>query len=122
MITHVVVMKFKSEVTDDQITDLEASFEELPDKIVEIQSYEFGRDLVRSERSYDFALVSIFANLDTLKHYQTHPAHLVVVQKLQAMCEQIIAVDFEASKLPKIDPDLDPHNDPWNDPKLFQRA
>jgi len=122
MITHVVMMKFKSGVTDDQITDLEASFEELPEKIIEIQSYEFGRDVIRSERSYDFALVSIFANLDTLKHYQTHPAHLVVVQKLQAMCEQIIAVDFEASKLSKIDPDLDPHSDPWNDPKLFQRA
>lgn len=122
MITHVVIMKFKPEVTADQITDLEASFEELPDKITEIQSYEFGRDVVRSERSYDFALVSVVANLDTLKHYQTHPAHLIVVQKLQAMCEQIIAVDFEASKLPSIDPDLDPHTDPWNDPKLFQRA
>lgn len=122
MITHVVTMKFKPEVTDNQITDLEESFEELPEKITEIQSYEFGRDVVRSERSYDFALVSIFANLETLKHYQTHPAHLVVVQKLQQMCAQIIAVDFEASRIPKIDPDIDPHNDPWNDPKLFQRA
>ena len=122
MITHVVMMKFKPEVTDDQIADLEESFEELPDKITEIQSYEFGRDVVQSERSYDFALVSIFANLETLKQYQKHPAHLVVVQKLQKMCAEIIAVDFEASKIPKIDPDLDPHNDPWNDPKLFQRA
>jgi hypothetical protein len=122
MITHVVMMKFNPDVTDEQITDLEESFDALPEKITEIQSYEFGRDLVRSERSYDFGLVSVFANLDTLKHYQTHPAHLAVVQKLQKLCAQIIAVDFEASKMPEIEPEADPRNDPWNDPKLFQRA
>ena len=47
----------------------ETLLEALPDRIDEIESYDFGRDVVRSERSYDFALVSIFANLDTLKHY-----------------------------------------------------
>jgi hypothetical protein len=95
MITHVVMMKFKPAVTDDDIDALEALLDGLPDKIGEIQSYDFGRDVVRSERSYDFALVSIFANLDTLKHYQIHPDHQVVVKKLGGMCEKIVAVDYE---------------------------
>ena len=67
MITHVVMMKFKPDVSDEQVTELEARFEALPDIIYEIQSYEFGRDLVRSERSFDFALVSVFANMETLR-------------------------------------------------------
>jgi len=95
MITHVVMMKFKPEVTADTIDALEALLEALPDKIDEIQSYDFGRDVIRSERSYDFALVSIFANLDTLKHYQAHPDHQVVVKKLGSMCDHIVAVDYE---------------------------
>ena len=95
MITHVVLMKFKPEVTDDAIDELVALLDRLPDRIDEIQSYDFGRDVVRSERSYDFALVSVFANLDTLKRYQVHPDHQVVVKKLGSMCADIVAVDYE---------------------------
>lgn len=95
MITHVVMMKFKPEVTDTDIEALEALLDKLPDRIDEIQSYDFGRDVVRSDRSYDFALVSIFANLDTLKHYREHPGHQEVVKLLGGMCDHIAAVDYE---------------------------
>ena len=122
MITHVVMMKFKPGVSDEQIADLERRFDELPEKIIEIQSYEFGRDLVRSERSYDFALVSIFANLETLRQYQEHPAHLKVVQKLGELCDKIRAVDFQASMMPELDIEEDPESDAWNDPDLFRPA
>ena len=95
MITHVVMMKFNPEVTAEEIDELEALLDRLPDKIDEIQSYDFGRDVVRSDRSYDFALVSIFANLDTLEHYRNHPEHQIVVKKLSGMCSHIAAVDYE---------------------------
>ena len=118
MITHVVMMKFKPEVSDNEIGELEALLDGLPDKIDEIQSYDFGRDIVRSERSYDFALVSVFANLDTLKHYQAHPAHQVVVKKLAGMCAQIAAVDYENAPYRQQD---DNGTDPLKDNKLFRR-
>ena len=95
MITHVVMMKFKPEVSAEEIDELEALMGRLPDRIDEIQSYDFGRDVVRSDRSYDFALVSIFANLETLKHYQVHPEHQVVAKKLGVMCDHIVVVDYE---------------------------
>jgi hypothetical protein len=97
MINHVVLMKFKPDVNDDAIDDLEKSLDNLPNKIVEIQAYEFGRDRVHSERSYDFALVSLFANLEAVKRYQEHPAHLKALQKISALAEKIIIVDFEGS-------------------------
>jgi hypothetical protein len=95
MITHVVMMKFKSDVTEKSIDKLEALLDGLPDKINEIQSYDFGRDVVHSGRSYDFALVSVFANLDMLQYYQQHSDHQEVIKKLNTMCENIIAVDYE---------------------------
>ncbi|MGA6926306.1 MAG: Dabb family protein [Desulfosarcina sp.] len=95
MITHVVMMKFKPDVSPEAIDELEAMLDGLPDRIQEIQSYDFGRDVARSQRSYDFALVSVFANLDTLKHYQVHPDHQSVLSKLGDMCDHIAAVDYE---------------------------
>ena len=122
MITHVVMMKFKDGVSDSDIDELERMFDGLPERIVEILSYDFGRDIVRSERSYDFALVSIFANLETLRQYQTHPAHLEVVKQLTAMCERILVVDYEAGKLPRISKADDVADDPWESDNLFRPA
>ncbi len=119
MITHVVMMKFKSEVTAAEIDELEALLDRLPDRIDEIESYDFGRDVVRSERSHDFALVSVFANLDTLKRYQAHPEHQVVVKKLGVMCAHIAAVDYENVPYQK-QTDDDP--DPWKSKNLFKRS
>jgi hypothetical protein len=95
MLKHVVFMKFKSEVTADSIQDLEHSLGALPSALPEIKQYEFGRDILRSERSYDFALVSAFEDLEALKRYQMHPDHVVLLNKVRAMCESILAVDFE---------------------------
>ncbi len=119
MITHVVMMKFKPDVTPEAIDELEALLDRLPDRVDEIQSYDFGRDVVRSDRSYDFALVAVFANLDTLKHYQVHPEHQVVINKLGSMCAHVAAVDYENA--PYHQPsDGDP--DPWKSRTLFQRS
>ena len=97
MINHVVLMKFNPSVTEADIEELERIMDDLPNKIIEIHAYEFGRDLVRSNVSYDFALVSLFANLDALQRYQAHPAHLAILRKLTPICESIAAVDFEGS-------------------------
>jgi len=122
MITHVVMMKFKPGVSDEQVADLEKTLDALPEQILEIQSYEFGRDIVRSDRSFDFALVSVFANLETLRQYQAHPAHRKIIRMLGDLCVKIRAVDFQASTIPQIDKTVDPNEDPWNDPGLFKPA
>lgn len=97
MINHVVLLKFKPGVGEVDIEELERLLDNLPNRITEIHTYEFGRDLVRSARSHDFAIVALFANLDTLERYQTHPQHLPVTQKIQEICESVCTVDFEGS-------------------------
>ena len=105
MINHVVLLKFQSDVTDEQIDNLEKGLDDLPNQIVEIQAFEFGRDLIHSERSYDFALVSLFANLEALKRYQEHPAHLKILQMIHRLSDSIVAVDFEGTDAGKIKKD-----------------
>ena len=97
MINHVVLMKFKPEAQESDIVKLEKHLEELPNKIVEIHSYEFGRDILRSERSYDFALVSLFANVESLERYQKHPEHIKVLKIVGEICDSVIVSDFKGT-------------------------
>ena len=94
MLNHIVMIKFKKTVTEESIKEIEALMEELPNKIIEIHSYEFGCDILHSERSYDFALVSLFANNESLQRYQVHPEHQKLLKKLVPLCDHICTVDF----------------------------
>jgi hypothetical protein len=95
MIKHIVFMKFKAGVTDNNIAELEKGLGGLPGKIPEIKEYQFGRDILHTERSYDFALVSAFDDMEALKRYQAHPDHLPVAAKVKELSESILAVDFK---------------------------
>ena len=95
MLKHVVFFKFKQDVPDAEISELEKGLAELPGIIPEILEFEFGRDVAHSERSYDFALVSAFKDLETMRAYQVHPAHKKILVKVKELCDSVLAVDFE---------------------------
>jgi quinol monooxygenase YgiN len=96
MLIHVVLFKFKPETSEAQAARLEAGLKGLPAVIAEIREFRVGRDVVRSERSYDLALVSAFDDLAALQRYQVHPAHQEVVTLVKALCAGVVAVDFDA--------------------------
>lgn len=95
MLKHVVFMKFKPVVTAPDIDQLKRDLGGLPALIPEIKEFVFGQDILRTERSWDFALVSAFENVEAMNRYQVHPDHQVVLQKVRAMCDSIVVVDFE---------------------------
>lgn len=95
MLTHVVLFKFKPETTAAQAAQLEAGLKGLPARIAEIREFRVGADVVRSERSYDLALVSAFDDLAAMQRYQVHPAHQDVVALVKALCAGVVAVDFD---------------------------
>ncbi len=95
MLKHLVFFKFKPEAAEGDIADLEKSLRALPALIPEVREFLVGRDVVRSERSYDLALVSGFDDLAAMNRYQVHPDHQAVVAKVKALCSSVVAVDFE---------------------------
>ena len=94
MITHVVFFKFKPETTSAEIQRLADGLGGLPQQIEEIREFRFGADVIRSERSYDFCLVSSFDDLDALQRYQVHPGHQEVVAHVKKISSSVVAVDF----------------------------
>ncbi len=103
MLNHVVMFKFKPGVEESDIQELESMLDDLPNKIIEIHSYEFGRNVTDSQNSFDFALVSLFANDIALKRYHEHLQHLPVLKKIKALCETVATVDFQGSDAGSID-------------------
>lgn len=94
MLKHIVLFKFKPDTKEDDIINAEKGLAGLPSRISEIKRYEFGRNVVQTDRSYDFALVSEFDDIEALKRYRMHPYHLAVVNQLGMISESIISVDF----------------------------
>jgi len=94
MLKHVVLFKFKPETTREEIDALADGLGALPAVIEEIREFVFGRDIIHSERSYDFALVSLFDDLEAMQRYQVHPDHQKVIAHVKAICSGVVAVDF----------------------------
>ena len=94
MLNHVVLMKFKGGTGAEEIRELSGLLDDLPNKIIEIHMYEFGPDVLRTQRSYDFALVALFANPEALQRYLKHPEYRPVAAKIEAMCADLVTVDF----------------------------
>ncbi len=95
MIRHIVFFKFKPEVTERDMKTLEDGLASLPGIIPEIRQYEFGRDIMRSERSFDFALVSSFDDSNSLRRYISHPDHQKVLKHINRISSSLKSVDFE---------------------------
>jgi len=95
MLTHIVLFRFKPETSAEQAGQLEAGLKGLPTVIDEIREFRVGRDIIRSERSYDLGLISAFDDLAAMQSYQVHPAHQQVVAMVKTLCSSVVAVDFE---------------------------
>ena len=96
MITHIVFFRL-THPTPENCARTRDKLLGMIGKIPEIRSLEVGVDVIRSERSYDLALVTRFDSLADLQAYQQHPCHAGdVVPYIKSACSSIIAVDYES--------------------------
>lgn len=96
MITHIVFFKLK-EPTADGIAAVRDKLLSMVGRVEQLRHLEAGVDLIRSERSYDVALVTRFDSLEDLQAYQVHPYHAgEVVPLMKSVCSSVVAVDYES--------------------------
>jgi Stress responsive A/B Barrel Domain len=96
MITHIVFFKL-TEPTGENLAATRAKLLSMKDQIPLLRHLEAGIDVIRSERSYDVALITRFDSLDDLQAYQIHPYHAgEVIPFMKSVCSSIVAVDYES--------------------------
>lgn len=96
MITHIVLFKLKDR-SPENIEKARAVLVSLSGKIPQLRHLEVGADVLRTDRSYDLALVAKFDNLEDLNAYQIHHEHQQVVKYMLSVRESAVAVDYEGS-------------------------
>ncbi len=96
MITHIVFFK----LTDASPANIEAAKAKLLSmngKVDLLRHLEVGADVIRSERSYDLALVTRFDSLADLQAYQVHPYHAgEILPYMRSVSASVVAVDYES--------------------------
>ena len=96
MITHVVMFRLIDR-TPESVGRAADVLRGLAGKVPTLRSLEVGVDLLRSDRSWDIALVAGFDSLSDLEAYRVHPEHQTVVRYMNSVRESVASVDFEAS-------------------------
>jgi hypothetical protein len=96
MITHIVLFKL-SDPRPETIAATRDLLVSMDGTVPQLRHLEVGVDLIRSERSYDIALVTRFDSLDELKSYQVDPYHAgTILPHMRSVCSAIVAVDYES--------------------------
>lgn len=93
-LTHMVMVRLK-DPTPENVDAAVEKIRSMTGQIEVLKSLEVGKDVVRSERSYDLALIARFDDRAGLELYNTHPVHLPVLHYLRERISAAVAVDFE---------------------------
>jgi stress responsive alpha/beta barrel protein len=95
LLTHIVLLQPKPETTVEQITTAFDHVKALQEAISGIIDIQAGRNMSNSNQGYTYGFVMRFVDNDRLKAYAPHPAHQVVSEELQRICQKIIDFDIE---------------------------
>lgn len=95
MITHIVFFKLK-DPSAENIERTRAVLTSMEGQLPMLRHLEVGVDILRTERSYDIALITKFDSLADLDAYQVHPFHVEVASFIAGVRESAVAVDFES--------------------------
>lgn len=96
MLRHVVLFKFKDDVSGENVARIEAAFLELKNKIPTIVSIEWGTNVSPEGLSQDFThcfFVTFRSEADR-DAYLPHPDHQVFGSLLGPYLEKVLVVDY----------------------------
>ncbi len=97
MITHIVLLQPKPEITLEEITNALNQVQALQQVIPGIIEVEAGENLSVNHQGYTYGFVMKFADQEHLRAYAPHPAHRIVSDELRRICSSIIDFDMRSS-------------------------
>lgn len=94
MLKHIVMYKLK-DTSPETLKKIGETFMSMKGKIDVLKDIKCGADVLRSGRSYDYALECVFESMEDMQVYQTHPLHLPVKAFMSTVAECSVCVDYE---------------------------
>ena len=97
MVDHLVFFAVREDASAEEVEDLLASIRGLKDEVHATVDLSVGEDFGGRSGEYTHGLFARFEDAAGLQEYVQHPAHLAVVEKLNATTTGRIVADYEAS-------------------------
>jgi Stress responsive A/B Barrel Domain len=96
MVDHLVFFAVKEDASQEEVDDLVSSIRGLKNEVPSVIDLSVGEDFSGRSGGYTHALLARFNDRAGLQEYMKHPAHLAVVEKLDATTTGRIVVDYES--------------------------
>lgn len=94
MLTHIVVWKYKDEVSQKTREEHRKKLASLKNIIAEVVDLKVGADVLNLARSYDTGLAATFKSVEDLDAYTVHPVHQEVAGLGKEIAAHVVSVDF----------------------------
>ena len=94
MIRQITMVKFKPEVTAEDIVRVGEGFAAISSVVPGIHRFEFGPNLKLMEGTWDYALVIDFADEAAMRGYAGHPDHVAFAQQFVPLGEAVARVHY----------------------------
>jgi hypothetical protein len=96
VLRHIVLYKFKPEITPQQVQEVVEAFSALPRKIGGILAFEHGTNVSRENKSEGFthSFLVTFVDQDALDKYLMNPAHEEYVKVVRDRREKVVVFDY----------------------------
>jgi hypothetical protein len=95
MVDHLVFFAVREDASQEEVEDLVSSIRSLGEEVPITVDLSVGEDFSGRSGGYTHALFARFEDASGLRQYMEHPAHLAVVEKLDATTTGRIVVDYE---------------------------
>jgi hypothetical protein len=95
MVDHLVFFAVKEDASQEEVDDLISSIRGLREDVPSTIDLSVGEDFSGRSGGYTHGLLARFADRAGLQEYMEHPAHLAVVEKLEATTTGRVVVDYE---------------------------
>ena len=95
MIQHIVLLRLKPEVTEEQVRAAFAAAEALPDEVPGIVKFSYGRDRSNPRHGFDVASVVQLTDEEALNGYLEHPSRVsYIAEHVDPLTEERIELDI----------------------------
>jgi len=95
MVDHLVFFAIREGASSEEVEDLVSSMRALKDDVPSTIDLSVGEDFSGRSGEYTHALFARFEDAAGLQKYMEHPAHLAVVEKLDATTTGRLVADYE---------------------------
>jgi hypothetical protein len=96
MVDHLVFFAVREDASQGEVEDLLSSIRGLRDDVPSTIDLSVGEDFSGRSGGYTHAIFARFEDRAGLREYMEHPAHLAVVEKLDATTTGRIVADYDS--------------------------